>query len=163
MRITATRRLQYAIGHRVLGHEGKCAHLHGHNFVFFLTAEATPVQIDASVLGDKRQRFVDGAPTAPLDALGRVIDFGVLKAKFDPWFSLHWDHGMVLFEKDEEAIAALRMVGGKWFALPYNPTAENLARYVLEAVGSMLLEGTGVRLVKVVVHETENGIAEAAL
>jgi 6-pyruvoyltetrahydropterin/6-carboxytetrahydropterin synthase len=142
MRITATRRLQYAIGHRVFRHESKCRHLHGHNFVFFLTAEST---------------VADGA--AGLDVQGRVIDFGSLKEKLGSWLERAWDHGVVLFSEDGEAVAAVRMVSGqKVFLLPWNPTAENLGRYLLEVVGPQVLPRT-VRLTKVVVWETENGIA----
>ena len=145
MQITATRRLQFAIGHRVFKHESKCKHLHGHNFVFFLTAEAT-----------------EGGGS--LDRLGRVIDFGILKEKLGSWLELNWDHGMILYEKDEEAIAGVRYIpGSKLFLLPENPTAENLALYVLRTVGPQVLKGTGVRLTKVAVWETENGIAEASL
>jgi 6-pyruvoyltetrahydropterin/6-carboxytetrahydropterin synthase len=136
VRITATRRLQYAIGHRVYRHEGKCADLHGHNFVFFLKAAGKQ------------------------DSLGRIIDFGVLKNLFGEWLELNWDHGMVLYEKDEAAIAGIRLVGGKLFLLPWNPTAENLALYLLEVVGPNLLKGTAVKLISVQVYETENGIAE---
>jgi 6-pyruvoyltetrahydropterin/6-carboxytetrahydropterin synthase len=140
-KIEATRRLQYAIGHRVHLHESKCRHLHGHNFVFFLTAQAPQ-----------------------LDAIGRVIDFGVLKQRFGTWLETNWDHGFVLWEQDEEAIAAVRMVSGqKLFRLPYNPTAENLAAYLLETIGPMVLAGTDVTLTRVRVFETENGIAEAFL
>lgn len=143
MRITATRRLQYAIGHRVYNHESKCRNLHGHNFVFFLTAEGT---------------------SDPQDTLGRVIDFGVLKEKLGTWLECHWDHGMLLWEGDEALIAGVRYAGGqKLFLLPYNPTAENMCKYLLEIVGPKVLEGTRVRLVKVTIHETENGIAEVSL
>lgn len=38
--ITCTRRLQFCAGHRVLGHEGKCARPHGHNYTLFVTAKA---------------------------------------------------------------------------------------------------------------------------
>ena len=38
--ITCTRRLTFCAGHRVLGHESKCAHPHGHNYVVYVTAEA---------------------------------------------------------------------------------------------------------------------------
>jgi len=164
MRITATRRLQYAIGHRVMRHESKCRHLHGHNFVFFLTAEAFGVADS------------DGEPLLQ-DELGRVIDFGVLKARLGGWIEEHWDHGFVVHEKDEAVIEAIRAFEAaeeytrgreapfrqKGFRLPYNPTAENLARFLLEVVGPVELAGTGVRLIRVQVHETENGIAEATL
>jgi 6-pyruvoyltetrahydropterin/6-carboxytetrahydropterin synthase len=142
MSVTATRRLQYAIGHRVFGHEGKCRHLHGHNFVFYLTAEANK-----------------------LDSIGRVIDFGVLKSNLGAWIEREWDHGLVLWKGDTEAITAARAIKDqKLYLLHTNPTAENLALFLLNHLGPQLLDdGCGVRLVKVTVHETENGIAEATL
>lgn len=141
MPITATRRVQFAAGHRVHGHEGKCRHLHGHNFVAFLTAAG-----------------------ADLDAVGRVIDFGVLKERIGGWIEREWDHGFVVWRDDAEARRALAAVDGqKTYLLPANPTAENLADHLLRVVGPRVLEGTGVRLVKVTLYETENGIAEATL
>jgi 6-pyruvoyltetrahydropterin/6-carboxytetrahydropterin synthase len=53
--------------------------------------------------------------------------------------------------------------GQKTYLLAGNPTAENLADHLLRVVGPDILAGTGVRLVKVTLHETENGIAEATL
>ena len=53
---TITKKLEFDYGHRVLGHEGKCRHLHGHRGV----AEVTVY-----------------APS--LDNLGRVVDFGAIK------------------------------------------------------------------------------------
>lgn len=139
--IRATRRLQYAIGHRVFRHESKCARLHGHNYVFLLTAQAPE-----------------------LDALGRVIDFGVLKGRFAPWLEAHWDHGFLLWEGDDSAIAAVRSVPDHKLALlPKNPTAENMALHLLHVVGPDLLKDTHVRLVKVGIWETENCYAEASL
>lgn len=161
MKITATRRLQYAIGHRVMRHESKCRHLHGHNFVFLLTAEADPKFVDMTT-------FLDATPQLKqLDDLGRVIDFGVLKAKFGTWIEEHWDHGFVLYEKDGPALHAMEVFGAhermrqKLYLLPENPTAENLAAHLLTEIGPKLLVGTGVHLTKVTVYETENGIAEA--
>ena len=138
-RTQAVRRIQFCAGHRVLGHEGKCAHLHGHNYVAFFHAEA------------------DG-----LDEIGRIIDFGVLKEKLGGWVDEQWDHGFVYCAEDEEVaeIFSRHLPGHKRFVLPYNPTAENMARYLLEEVGPEQLEGTGVHLVKVVLWETENCFAE---
>ena len=149
--ITATRRVQFCAGHRVLNHESKCAHLHGHNYVALFTA------------------------SADLDEIGRVIDFSVLKKALGGWIDRHWDHGFVLFEKDAEAIGLLEAfdpgaglgkfnVGGqKLFLLPTNPTAENLAAYLLKVVCPDRLEGTGVVVVKVRIWETENCYAEAEM
>src|SRR5215813_6067779 len=103
--VTVTRRLQFAMGHRVYGHEGKCRHLHGHNFVAFVTASATS-----------------------LDEVGRVIDFGVLKERIGGWIDREWDHAFVVWDGDAEARAALeRVAGQRIYLLPSNPTAENLA------------------------------------
>jgi len=139
--ITATRRIQFAAGHRVFGHEGKCRYLHGHNFVAFLTAAADD-----------------------LDAVGRVIDFGVLKERVGGWIERAWDHGFLVWQDDAEARRALALVDGqKTYLLGANPTAENIADHLLRVVGPDALAGTGVRLVKVTLYETENGIAEATL
>ncbi len=141
-RITAVRRVQFCCGHRVLGHEGRCAHLHGHNYVAFFHAEAEK-----------------------LDSVGRVIDFGILKEKLGGWIGANWDHGFVFCRDDAEvaAIFAQHAPGHRHFVLPCNPTAEGMARYLLEEVGPRQLAGTGVRLVKVVLWETENCFAEVRL
>lgn len=140
--IQAVRRVQFCAGHRVMGHEGKCAHLHGHNYVVFFHAEA------------------EG-----LDGIGRVIDFSVLKEKLGGWVDVHWDHGFVFYEKDEEVRSLFEgsMARHKHFALPTNPTAENMGAYLLHTVGPEQLIGTGVRLVKVVIWETENCFAEVSI
>lgn len=138
-RIAAVRRLQFCAGHRVHRHESKCKHLHGHNYVAFFHAES---------------------PTG-LDALGRVIDFGVLKEKLGEWIDDHWDHGTILWEQDHEAIAAISALSDqKLYLLASNPTAENMAAWLLEAIAPQLLEGTGVEITKVVLWETENCFVE---
>ena len=72
---TITRTHEIACGHRVFGHESKCAHLHGHNYTFELTCSGC------------------------LDGLGRVIDFGVIKERLCAWLEATWDHRMLLWEK----------------------------------------------------------------
>jgi 6-pyruvoyltetrahydropterin/6-carboxytetrahydropterin synthase len=136
-----SRRIQFCAGHRVMGHENKCAGLHGHNYeaTIFATAES-------------------------LDSLGRVIDFGVLKDKMGTWIDDNWDHAMVLFSQDSEAIEAIRGLSSqRIFLLPSNPTAENMAIYLLEVVCPQLFEGTGVRICRVHLRETPNCCAEATL
>lgn len=147
---TCTRRLQFAAGHRVLGHESKCANVHGHNYVALFEAQG------------------------PLDSIGRVIDFGVLKAKIGSWIDEKWDHGFLVYAKDKELLKALEPIaafdtgGGfmratKLYVCPFNPTAEEMAQYLLTYVCPEVLRGTGVVVVRVVVWETENCFAEAKL
>lgn len=141
-RVSAVRRLQFCAGHRVHLHESKCRNLHGHNYVVFFHAESS----------------------SGLDALGRVIDFGVLKGKLGPWIDENWDHGMVLWEKDAEAINVVRQLQGqKVYLMPANPTAENMALLLLHDVAPKLFEGTGVSITRVVLWETENCYTEVSL
>lgn len=140
---TCTRRIQFCAGHRVMDHESKCRNLHGHNYVVYFTAE-----LDTT-----------------LDSLGRVVDFSVLKALFGGWIDENWDHGFVLFEKDKEAISVLSTMENQKIAyMPYNPTAENMAHYLLHDLAPELLaDHEGLRLVKVRVEETENCAAEVSI
>lgn len=141
MSLTIMRRIRFSAGHRLHRHGGKCEFFHGHNYLaeFYVTGDGT-------------------------DDIGRVIDFAELKRKFKGWIDEHWDHGFVLSQQDENGIAAAEMVEpSKYYLLPYNPTAENMARYLLEDVCPRLLEGTGVVATKVVIWETEEACAEAVL
>lgn len=138
---TAVRRIQFCAGHRVWKHEHRCANLHGHNYVAFVHAEAEH-----------------------LDALGRVIDFSVLKEKIGGWIDVNWDHGFICHRDDVEAMQAMKAIPSqKVFAMEANPTAEHLADYLLRVVGPAQLNGSGVRLVRVVLWETENCYAEVSL
>jgi len=142
MNVTVMRRIRFNAGHRLLGHEGKCANFHGHNYIadFFVTAS-----------GDDASR---------VDDIGRVIDFAELKALLKGWIDTHWDHGFLLSRDDDNGIAAIRSVEPtKLFILPDNPTAENMARYLLEVVCPEVLAPCGVEAVQVSLWETEETCA----
>jgi len=140
-KVTAVRRIQFCAGHRVHRHESKCRNLHGHNYQAFFHAQADQ-----------------------LDELGRVIDFSVIKQCMGTWIEENWDHGFIVSKDDTEALAVLRQVNGqKLFVLDVNPTAENMALALLNVVAPKLLAGTGVRISKVVLWETENCFVEVEL
>ncbi len=141
MSLVIMRRVKFCAGHRLHRHGGKCEFFHGHNYVadFYVTGEE-------------------------VDSVGRLIDFSDLKRLFKGWIDDNWDHGFLLFQEDENGIAAARMVQpSKYYVLPYNPTAENMARYLLDVVCPKLLEGTSVRASKVVIWETDDSFAEASV
>ena len=143
MAMTIMKRVRFCAGHRLLGHGGKCEFLHGHNYVaeFFVSCDEDQI-----------------------DAVGRVIDFKDLKNLLKTWLDDNWDHGFLLNEADETAINAIQMVQPtKFYTLPYNPTAENMARYLLEEVCPSLLSSTNARAVKVIIWETEDSYAEASV
>jgi 6-pyruvoyltetrahydropterin/6-carboxytetrahydropterin synthase len=139
---TVTRILEFDAGHRVHNHESKCATLHGHRYKVEITASAKQ-----------------------LDSIGRVIDFSVLKEKVGGWIDRAWDHNVLLFSEDVVTIKALKDV--PCMKTPYicdfNPTAENMAEYLLHTVCPGILSATGVLVTKVVVWETPNCYAEAVL
>ena len=75
MSITIMRQVKFCAGHRLLNHEGKCANLHGHNYL-----------VEFHVTGNE------------VDSLGRVVDFSVLNKLFKGWIDENWDHGFVLWD-----------------------------------------------------------------
>lgn len=137
--ITASRYHDFSAGHRVYGHESKCAHLHGHNY---------------------RVHFTCLAPD--LDSVGRVIDFSVIKDKLCDWVEVEWDHRFLVWQEDPFS-NDLPLLDDEVVVLPFNPTAENMAKFLLNIIGPKQLEGTDVTLVKVVVEETRKCLATASI
>ena len=139
-RITCTRRLEFDAAHRVMKHEGKCRHLHGHRYAVEATFEG-----------------------AKLDMLGRVVDFGIIKEKLGNWLDTNWDHNTILWEEDAALADAIGGITKQHtFLLPYNPTAENMARYLFSAVCPKLFEGQSIRCVRVRIYETPNCFADCS-
>jgi 6-pyruvoyltetrahydropterin/6-carboxytetrahydropterin synthase len=146
-------------GHRVFGHEGKCQHLHGHNYRIRFVCEAiNEDEVAASFVAPKTYPQRDGG----LDALGRVIDFGVIKSRLCAWVEDTWDHRMLLWSRDP-LLGQLKEFDRMVVSVPFNPTAENIARYLVLNVGPELLAGLGVRLVSVTVEETRKCSATFSL
>ncbi|MEY4567497.1 MAG: 6-carboxy-5,6,7,8-tetrahydropterin synthase, partial [Planctomycetota bacterium] len=99
-----------------------------------------------------------------VDTVGRVVDFAELKTRFKGWIDTHWDHSFLISHEDMNAQQALRMVQPmRFFVMPYNPTAENMARYLLEHVAPDVLMGTGARATAVRIWETDESYAEASI
>jgi len=137
-------------GHRVVGHEGKCRYLHGHNY-----------RVHFSCVADVSKRSAElGLPKKhiELDDLGRVIDFGVIKEKLCMWLEVNWDHKFIAWNHDEAiqhmARESINDIADSLVFVPFNPTAENMAAYLVEVIGPMQLEGTGVVLEEVKIEET---------
>ena len=157
--VTCTRKLHWCMGHRLLNHEGKCAMLHGHNYRAEITAEGYEHEVTTTGV----KVFKAGV----IDEIGRVVDFSVLKSVYDPWIQQYWDHGFVLHKEDYGAISSIRHfeehtknTSQKFFLMEQNPTAENIAKFLLlEPIFVQALAQYNVRVCKVVVHETDNCFA----
>lgn len=146
-RITASRYHDFSAGHRVMGHENKCRNLHGHNYRVTFTVEAEN-----------------------LDAVGRVLDFSVIKELLCEWLEQEWDHKFLVFVQDYLVVLHLKRLmeivqieQSTIVEVPFNPTAENMGHYLLNVIGPKKLAGTGVRLVAVSVEETRKCAALAVL
>ena len=125
----AIRYHDFCAGHRVVGHENKCKNLHGHNYRIYFHCEAA------------------------LDDVGRVVDFSVIKEKLCQWLEENWDHRFLLWQEDPMADDILAL-DDHAVKVPFNPTAENMAEYLVTTVAPEQFEGTGVTLRKCVVEET---------
>ncbi len=143
MKTTITRLYGFDAGHRVMGHEGHCQNPHGHRYQVEITAQADV-----------------------LDDLGRVIDFSVLKQKVGGWLNEHWDHTFIVNSSDLillDALMAVTDARKSPFVVSFNPTAENLAEFILKSVCPNVLRGTGVTVTKIKLWETPNCFAEVNL
>lgn len=140
-KITCTRRIEFDAAHRIMEHESKCKDLHGHRYV-----------IEASF------------SSSELDALGRVIDFGIIKEKLGAWVDNNWDHTTILFDKDSTLGKSISDITGQTiFYLPYNPTAENMAKFLLEKICPELFADVPIKCVSILLYETPNCSALAVV
>jgi len=128
--ITATRYHDISTGHRVFGHESKCKHLHGHNY---------------------RVHFTIGCDE--LDSVGRVLDFGAIKEHLCMWLENEWDHKFLLWEEDPLVNVLRANDPDGLVSVPFNPTAENMAQYLVEVIGPKVLPDH-VMLVECLIEET---------
>lgn len=148
---TVERYHDISCGHRVHGHESKCAFLHGHNYRITFTCAASNEPKPA-------QRKFFGQPEQPqvgeLDAIGRVIDFSDIKSTLCEFLEQEWDHKFLLWQEDPLTEVFDTYAKDSLVLVPFNPTAENMAQYLVDVIGPRLLAGTGVQLVACKVEET---------
>lgn len=142
--LTANRYHDISCGHRVVGHENKCRHLHGHNYrvTFYCAVD------QGGWLFEERYKNVNR------DDVGRVIDFSVIKSKLCMWLEENWDHKMLLWTEDTLRPALQAIDPDSVVQVPFNPTAENMAMHLVNVVGPERLTGSGVVLQKVDIYET---------
>lgn len=144
-----TKIFRFCAAHRLLGHTGKCRHLHGHNYKAVLTF---------------------GKPN--LDTLGMVTDFQNIKDVIGTWIDANWDHNSILHQEDPLAILhhhpglkinhvgdmrAEQIFGDREpYLMACNPTAENMAEALFDVCRELL---PTVPVMRVHVFETDTCIA----
>lgn len=163
--ITAERYHDISVGHRVHGHESKCRHLHGHNYRVHFKVQ-TDIETRLLAAGDP-EGLCHSESEVALDGIGRVMDFSVIKEKLCMWLELNWDHKFLAWENDtfmraiekgvtriNEAPKVWDMFEGSLVWTPFNPTAENMAAYLVNVIGPRQLAGTGCMLIQCTIEET---------
>lgn len=156
--ITIAKEIQFDMGHRIPTHESKCFNLHGHRY-----------KVIAEVQGDLMQQGEES---------GMVMDFGFLKAcmmsaihdPYDHHFALYVEDPLVVLLEDHELVSNnLNETDFPGLVIvPAIPTAENLAviwaRDLKRALRTWFqdkgesVQGRGLRLVRLIVHETPTSI-----
>jgi 6-pyruvoyltetrahydropterin/6-carboxytetrahydropterin synthase len=117
-----TQELHFCYGHRLLGHPGRCARLHGHNARVFVVLRADRV-----------------------NANGMVIDFDAVEQVARGFLDEALDHRLLL-QKGDPACAALSAIGEPFVTLEVPPTAESLAQLIYEQLVRSGLPVAEVRL-----------------
>lgn len=130
---TITRRFEFDMGHRVTSHDGLCKNLHGHRY-----------RADVTITGE-------------IPGSGMIHDFGLVKAKLSELID-SLDHGFMVWKEDPDCDKLLA-IGGRILVMPFIPTAENIARHILDEAQKLLAP---LQVVKVRVYETPNCYADAS-
>lgn len=108
----------FSAAHRLIkGYVGKCAHLHGHNYV-------------ATVLIGCEQ----------LDQFGMVIDFNDVKKICDDWLEKNVDHVTIICSEDQSLIDFVIAEQQKYYIIPNgeNTSAEVLAAHLFQVFQALL-------------------------
>jgi len=125
-----TKHVRFCYGHRLLGHQGKCRHLHGHNATAVIRLESRE-----------------------LNPLGMVCDFGDVGSYVKTWLDAEIDHTLLL-HRDDPVLPLLKSAGERVYVMNDNPTAENIARLIFEQV-----QRRGFPVVEVSLRETDTAQA----
>lgn len=130
MPVFAKRYHDISCGHRVYNQGSKCEKLHGHNY---------------------RVHFIIEAPE--LNDVGMVLDFGIIKTTLCQWLEDNWDHKFLVWDGDPWS-RYLVEIDNTVVWTDFNPTAENMAKYLVEVIGPAQLKGHGCTLVSCTIDET---------
>jgi 6-pyruvoyltetrahydropterin/6-carboxytetrahydropterin synthase len=143
--LTITRKLEFDAGHRIPDHKSQCRNLHGHRYTLEITLAGEVIHAEGN--SDN----------------GMIMDFSDIKTLAKQHLVDVWDHAFIVYEKDEKVRDFLASLPGhKTVVIDRIPTVENLAKVAFDILKNAYTDryGTGLRLHKLVLHETPNCWAE---
>jgi len=143
--LTITRKLEFDAGHRIPDHKSQCRNLHGHRYTLEITLIGEVIREEGS------------------SEQGMIMDFSDVKALAKQHLVDVWDHAFLVYARDEKVRAFLQSLPEhKTVVIDSIPTVENLAQTAFNILKPAYQDryGTGLRLHKLVLHETPNCWAE---
>lgn len=134
MKITKQFRSESA--HRIVGHGGRCAHLHGHSYLIEVTVES-----------------------GKLDGLGMVLDFSEITKSVGEFIKDEWDHNLLLWVEDP-LLNCLPEGSRNPYTFGENPTAEVMAKTLYNMFWGIPPFVNGITLHNIRVWETKTCFAD---
>lgn len=129
---------RFCAAHRLMYHEGRCANIHGHNYVVRVTVGRIFDEID--------------------EETGMIADFSEVRDILSKVFD-YYDHSIILNKKDP-ILEKVRELGAfRVRSFPGEPTAENMCRFFFQPVDQLLYE-KDLSLCAISIQETEGNSAE---
>jgi len=123
---------KFEAAHRTLGaYTKRCHGLHGHSY-----------KVEVILRDDK------------LDKAQMLMDFKYLKDTIGKYIDC-FDHSIIVWEKDLKLAKAAHKLNPRVVIVPYNSTAEQMARHFYKVAKSYDLP-----VDSIIVHETETGYAQ---
>ena len=146
--LTVTKQLRTETGHRLNNYDGRCSHMHGHSYLWEVTATAPALTDNGMILDFKDLKSAMNTVLDPLD-------HALVLAPDDP---------LVVMQDPEQLHDMFRATNGKdprLFVWHENPTAESFAAWAMLVIQDTLRE-TGITITKVKVWETATSYAEVS-
>jgi len=144
--LTVTKQLRTETGHRLNNYDGRCSHLHGHSYLWEVTATAPELSANGMILDFKDLK----------EAMNTVLD------PLDHALVLAHDDPLVATRTEEELLELFKATNGKQprlFIWEENPTAESFAHYAMRAIQATLSHKS-ITITTVRVWETATSYAE---
>ena len=148
MKVSVTRRFEFAYAHRLDGHDGACANLHGHNAMCEIT-----IVCDWEKFVERMKSAATHGTQEDVCSACMVIDFKRLKETVIARVMDEFDHKDIT-KKIADNLKTANMTRGNH----YVPTAELMAWFIFDAATRFMTDGR--RVEKVRVSETRDCWAE---
>jgi 6-pyruvoyltetrahydropterin/6-carboxytetrahydropterin synthase len=125
-----TKIFTFAAGHRLLGYQGLCSNIHGHNYKLEVTVQDE------------------------IDTMGMVVDFKELKQRVNIALA-KYDHALIL-KKDDPLVETMKKADMRVVVMEKNPTAENMLSDLIKSLPA----DCELNIVKLRLWETDTSFAE---